>query len=129
MNRSCGIPTERPAKRPCASMMLALRSFDWLMIADEAQRPRWVATSKQIVSKAPRRIPALTGSICARVGRGGRRAARRRLVSYDTAAPSGSSGAGDRAREPALTAVDVADPTEGGPGIVGLAHASQGLRE
>ena len=68
------MPTEMPASRPCASITLALRSFDWLMIADDAQRPRCVATSKQIVSKAPRMMPAVTGSTCG--ARRERRAAR-----------------------------------------------------
>jgi len=45
MKSSCGMPTEMPASRPWASMMLALRSLDWLMMADEAERPRWVAVS------------------------------------------------------------------------------------
>jgi hypothetical protein len=45
MNSSWGMPTERPASRPVASMMLALRSLLWLMMADEADLPRWVATS------------------------------------------------------------------------------------
>ena len=75
------MPTEMPASRPWPSSTLALRSFDWLMIADEAQRPRCVATSKQIVSKAPRRMPAVTGSTDAGVGRGGRRATSRRFSS------------------------------------------------
>ena len=39
------MPTEIPARRPWPSRMLALRSFDWLMMAEDAQRPRWVATS------------------------------------------------------------------------------------
>src|SRR5215468_10850519 len=58
------------------------------MMADEAQRPRCVATSKQIVSKAPRMMPAVTGSTAAGVGSGGRGATRRRFSSKDTAAPS-----------------------------------------
>ena len=81
MKSSCGMPTEMPARRPAPSSTLALRSFDWLMIADDAQRPRCVATSKQIVSKAPRMMPAETGSTSARVASGGRGAVRRRFVS------------------------------------------------
>ena len=75
------MPTEMPARRPWPSSTLALRSFDWLMIADDAQRPRCVATSKQIVSNAPRTMPAVTGSTSAAVGSGGRRATRRRFSS------------------------------------------------
>src|SRR4030095_8116171 len=71
------------ARRPCPSSTLALRSLLWLMIADDAQRPRCVATSKQIVSIAPRTIAAVLGSIGAAVASGGRRATRRRFVSYD----------------------------------------------
>ena len=91
------MPTESPARRPWASMMLALRSLLWLMMADEAQRPRWVATSKQTVSKAPRTIPAVTASMAAPVSRGGRGATNRRLVSKDTAAPRARGGAGGNA--------------------------------
>ena len=75
------MPTEMPARRPCPSSTLALRSFDWLMMADDAQRPRCVATSKHTVSKAPRRMPAVTASTSAEVGSGGRRATRRRFSS------------------------------------------------
>src|SRR5580658_9025572 len=63
------------ARRPLASTMLALRSFDWLMIADDAARPRCVAASKHTVSKAPRMMPAVTGSTVADVGSGSRLAA------------------------------------------------------
>ena len=33
------MPTEMPASRPCASITLALRSFDWLMIARRRAAP------------------------------------------------------------------------------------------
>jgi len=55
--------------------MLALRSLDWLMIGDEADRPRCVAASKETVSSAPRMILAVTGSTVAAVGSASRRAA------------------------------------------------------
>lgn len=58
-------------------VLVPFRSFDWLMMADDAARPRCVAASMQMVSIAPRMIVALTGSILAPVGRGGFRAARR----------------------------------------------------
>src|SRR3546814_19516980 len=76
MNTRCGVPTDTPASRPCASMMLPLRSFDWLMIGDDAARPRCVAASKQTVSNAPRMIAAVTGSTVAEAASGARLAAR-----------------------------------------------------
>src|SRR5579864_330449 len=75
MNSSCGVPTDTAARRPWASSTLPLRSFDWLMMGDDADRPKWVAASKHTVSKAPRMIPAVTGSTVAAVGRGARLAA------------------------------------------------------
>src|SRR5436189_105111 len=61
---------DAPARRPCASMIPALRSLDELMIGEEAARPRWVQASKQMVSIAPRIIAAVTGSTLAAVGSG-----------------------------------------------------------
>src|SRR3546814_19843008 len=87
MNTRCGVPTDTPASRPCASMMLPLRSFDWLMIGDDAARPRCVAASKQTVSNAPRMIAAVTGSTVAEVARGSRPAASCLFNSTDIAAP------------------------------------------
>jgi hypothetical protein len=69
------------ASRPLASTMAALRSFDWLMIGEEAARPRKVAASKQTVSKAPRMMSAVTGSISTVVGSGSRLAASFRFSS------------------------------------------------
>src|ERR1700736_4378943 len=85
MNRSCGVPTDTAARRPWASSTLPLRSFDWLMMADEADRPRWVAASKHTVSKAPRMMPAVTGSTVAADGRGARLAASLLFNSNDIA--------------------------------------------
>src|SRR5580658_6385982 len=73
------------ARRPLASTMLALRSLDWLMIADDAARPRCVAASKHTVSNAPRMMPAVTGSTVAEVGSGSRLAASRLFNSNDMA--------------------------------------------
>src|SRR5208337_1860895 len=73
------------AKRPLASMMLALRSLDWLMMADEAALPKCVAASKHTVSRAPRMMLAVTGSTVAEVASGSRLAARLLFNSNDMA--------------------------------------------
>src|SRR5205823_4259239 len=62
---NCGIPTESAVRRPFQSMIVALRSFDWLRIGVVAVRETWIAISKAIVSKAPRMTSAEIGSILA----------------------------------------------------------------
>src|SRR2546430_15040574 len=58
-----GMPTASAARRPFQSMIVALRSFDWLRIGVVAVRETWIAISNAIVSKAPRMTSAEIGSI------------------------------------------------------------------
>src|ERR1700735_66845 len=71
MNTRCGVPIDTAAKRPWASSTLPLRSLDWLMMGEDAARPRCVAASKHTVSNAPRMMPAVTVSTLAEVCSGG----------------------------------------------------------
>src|SRR3990167_4732162 len=64
-------------------MIEELRSLDWLMMGDEAARPRCAQASKQTVSSAPRMMLAVTGSISALVVSGSRFAASFRFNSND----------------------------------------------
>src|SRR5438874_11777547 len=59
---NCGIPTASAASRPFQSMIVALRSFDWLRIGVVAVRETWMAISNAIVSRAPRITSAVIGS-------------------------------------------------------------------
>ncbi len=65
---NCGIPTDSAARRPFQSMIVALRSFDWLRIGVVAVRETWIAISNAIVSSPPRTTSAVMGSTFAARG-------------------------------------------------------------
>ena len=72
---NCGMPTDSAASLPCASRMVALRSFDWLRIGVVAVRETYAAISKHTVSIAERTTSAVTGSTSAWAARRSRRPA------------------------------------------------------
>src|SRR5262245_22781865 len=74
--------------------MQALRSLDWLMIGEDAARPRCVQASKHTVSIAPRMMAAVTGSILAIVGSAGRFSASLWFSAKDMANPFSFPGMG-----------------------------------
>src|SRR5580693_9207722 len=58
-----GTPTERAARRPLASRMVAFRSLLWLRMGVVAVRETYVAISKHTVSIAERITSAVTRSM------------------------------------------------------------------